>query len=199
MFTEEEGKTAVKLARLNIERELGRTDVALPDIPDSFKERSGVFVTLKRYPGSELRGCIGYVEPIMPLGKALLDVSLSSALRDPRFPPVHLSEMDSLVLEVTLLTSPKKIDYRDPDDLVKKVTIGKDGLIAKRSFLSGLLLPQVPVEWGWDVEEFLSHTCSKAGMSMDAWRKGNVQFQKFSGIVFGEVTPRGEIKEMELS
>ena len=76
--------------------------------------------------------------------------------------------------------------------------IGKDGLIARRSFFTGLLLPQVPVEYGWDVEQFLSHTCIKAGLHPDEWRRGDVKFQKFQGRVFGEESPKGPIREIPL-
>jgi hypothetical protein len=199
MFTLEEGRIAIKIARSNIERKLGNREIDIPKAPDVFKQDYGVFVTLNRYPGKDLRGCIGYAEPIMPLKKALLDVSLSAALRDPRFPAVKLEEMDRIVIDVTLRTPPEDINYNSPEELISQIKIGRDGLIARSSFFSGLLLPQVPVEWGWNVEEFLSHTCQKAGLSMNEWRSGKVNFQKFSGMVFGEKEPRGEVVEIELA
>ena len=199
MFTLEDGIVAVSIARANIEKELGNSKAQMPDPPKIFSKDSGVFVTLNTYPEKDLRGCIGYAEPIMPLKKALLDVSISSATRDPRFPRVKLQEMNSIVIDVTLLTPPEEIRYSSLEDLVSQIMIGRDGLIAKSSYSSGLLLPQVPVEWGWDVEEFLSHTCMKAGLSRNEWKKKTVRFYKFSGRVFGENEPRGEVVEMELS
>ncbi|OYT43396.1 MAG: TIGR00296 family protein [Thermoplasmata archaeon] len=198
MFTLEDGKIAVRMARANIERKLGAKDVIIPKPPESFDSESGVFVTLNTYPSHQLRGCIGYSEPVMPLKNAILDASISSAMRDPRFPPVTLKEMASIVVEVTLLTPPEDIRFENPEDLKDKVIVGKHGLIARRSFMSGLLLPQVPVEWNWDVEEFLSHTCRKAGLDPNEWRTGKVHFQRFEGRVFGEISPRGEVSEVEL-
>jgi len=198
LFTVDEGVQAVRMARANIEKHLGREEVRIPPQPTAFTEPSGVFVTLNTYPGRELRGCIGYAEPIMPLGKALMDVSLAAAFNDPRFPPVGPKEMDRIVVEVTLLTPPEGIEYEGPEDLLKKVIIGQDGLIARKSYRSGLLLPQVPVEYGWDAGAFLSHTCLKAGLAPDEWKRGGVIFQRFSGKVFGERSPGGEIEELEL-
>ncbi len=199
MFTLEDGRIAIIIARSNIERKLGNNTIKIPEAPKVFDDNSGVFVTINSYPGKDLRGCIGYAEPVMPLKKALMDVSLSAAIRDPRFPPVTLKEMDNIVIDVTLLTPPEKIDYKTTEELISQIKIGRDGLIARTTFFSGLLLPQVPVEWDWDVKEFLSHTCRKAGLPPEEWRNGKVSFQKFTGRVFGEKEPRGEIVELELS
>ncbi|MCU0798443.1 MAG: TIGR00296 family protein [Candidatus Thermoplasmatota archaeon] len=198
MFTSEDGSSAVRIARAHIERQLGGRPISTPHGPKVFDQPSGVFVTLNTYPDRELRGCIGYSEPIMAIGKALREVAVAAATRDPRFPPVRLKEMDSIVIDVTLLTPPERLEYSGPDDLLSKIVIGRDGLIARKGFYSGLLLPQVPVEWGWGVEEFLSHTCLKAGLSRDEWKRGDVEFQRFSGQVFGERVPRGEVAEEKL-
>jgi uncharacterized protein (TIGR00296 family) len=199
MFTEKDGELAVRIARSVIEKKLGGEDIQVPKGTSSFLTKSGVFVTLNTYPGKDLRGCIGYPEPIMALGKAIKDVAVSAALKDPRFPSVRLDEMDSIIIEVTLLTPPEDIDFSDEEDLKRQIVIGRDGLIAKRSFFSGLLLPQVPVEYNWNVEQFLSHTCMKAGLHLEEWRRGDVKFQKFQGKVYGEEYPRGPVKEIPLS
>lgn len=199
LFTDQEGELAVRIARAIIEKKLGKKDIKVPEGTGHFLDRSGVFVTLNTYPGKELRGCIGYPEPIMALGKAIKDVAVSAAERDPRFPPVTLEEMRSIVIDVTLLTPPVDIKFRSEDDLINQVVIGRDGLIARKSFLSGLLLPQVPVEYNWSVEEFLSHTCMKAGLHPEEWRRGDVSFQKFQGKVYGEGSPGGPVSEIPLS
>jgi uncharacterized protein (TIGR00296 family) len=199
LFTDQEGELAVRIARAVIEKKLGRKNVEIPEMTEQFKKDSGVFVTLNTYPSKHLRGCIGYPEPIMALGKALKDVAVSAATRDPRFPPVTIDEMDSIVIDVTLLTPPERIRYQDEGDLIRQIRIGRDGLIAKRSFYSGLLLPQVPVEYNWSVEEFLSHTCMKAGLHLEEWRRGDVEFHKFQGKVYGEASPGGPVKEIPLS
>ncbi|MFO8051449.1 MAG: TIGR00296 family protein [Thermoplasmatota archaeon] len=199
LFRKEDGELAVRTARSTIEKKLSNEDVEFPSLSSVFKRKSGVFVTLNTYPDKELRGCIGYPEPIMELEKALRDAAVSAASRDPRFPPVRTEEMDRIVIEVTLLTPPKKIEFRSEEDLVSQIKIGRDGLIARKSMYSGLLLPQVPVEYGWNPEEFLSHTCMKAGLHPEEWRRGNVSFQRFQGRVFGEQTPGGKVEEVPLS
>ena len=199
LFSKEDGELALRAARSYIEGKLGRKDAVLPDLTPVFKKESGVFVTLSTYPDKSLRGCIGYPEPIMELGQALKDAAISAATRDPRFPMVRLEEMERIVIDVTLLAPPVDIEYESADDLISQIRIGRDGLIARRSGFSGLLLPQVPVEYGWSVEEFISHTCMKAGLHPEEWRRGNVMFQKFQGKVFGEQTPGGEVEEVPLS
>jgi uncharacterized protein (TIGR00296 family) len=198
MVTILEGKIAIRMARNNIERYLGAEDVPILEPPESFNQRSGVFVTLNTYPEKDLRGCIGFPEPVLPLKDAIIEASISAATRDPRFPKVRPDEMDRIIVEVTLLSPPEDIEYSSVEELKSSIVIGKHGLIAKRSFYSGLLLPQVPVEWKWDVEEFLSHTCMKAGLSANEWRKGDVKFKRFSGQVFGEKKPRGDVEEIPL-
>jgi len=199
LYSLEEGKAAVRIARSTIEEHLGKNAQPALDVPASFRDKSGLFVTLMTYPDKELRGCIGYSEPIKSISEALREIAIASATRDPRFPRVRKEEMEKLVVDVTLLTPPAQIEYRDPEDLKGQIMIGRDGLIAERGMYSGLLLPQVPVEYGWGVEEFLSHTCMKAGLRPDEWRKGGVRFRKFSGQVFGEGSPGGEVSEMPLS
>ncbi|MCK5772160.1 MAG: TIGR00296 family protein [Thermoplasmata archaeon] len=198
MITIEDGKAAVRLARVVILKHLGDGNIRLPEVPKIFKDRYGAFVTLNTYPGRELRGCIGYTEPIMSLEDAIKDVAKSAATRDPRFPPVKLAEMENIIIDVTILTPPKKLSFTSAEDLIGKVEIGRDGLIARRGHFLGLLLPQVPVEWNWGVEEFLSHTCYKAGLPPNAWRDGDVEFKAFSGHVFGELGPGGDVERMEL-
>lgn len=198
MFDIEDGRSAVRTARAAILERLGGPKAQKVTLPSIFQKDSGVFVTLNTYPLKELRGCIGYPEPIMPLERALKDAAISAATRDPRFPPVRIDEMDSIVIDVTLLTPPVDIEFSSSDELVSQIVIGRDGLIARTPYTSGLLLPQVPVEYNWNVEEFLSHTCMKAGLKPDEWRRETVSFQKFQGRVFGERTPDGEIEEVPL-
>jgi hypothetical protein len=97
------------------------------------------------------------------------------------------------VFEVTVLTPPVEIDVSDPMEYLEKIKVGRDGLIIRHSFSSGLLLPQVPVEYSWSTEEFLQHTCEKAGLEKDAWKNKKVKIEKFEGIIFKEETPNGAI------
>jgi len=155
-------------------------------------------VTLTRYPSDDLRGCIGYPEPIMPLIDAIKDSAVSASSRDPRFPPVRTEELDHIKVEVSLLTPPTEISVNKPKDYVKAVKVGEDGLIVQRNWARGLLLPQVPVEWSWDAEEFLCQTCMKAGLTPDSWLQQGTKVFKFQAEVFSETKPRGDVKRRRL-
>ena len=194
--TPEEGRFLVKLAREAAEVYVrsGKKIEPPPFTPERLFEKKGVFVTIKTYPNKELRGCIGYPEPIMPLVLATIDAAIAAAVNDPRFYPVTPQEFDNLAFEVTVLTPPQPIDA-EPEDRPKVIRVGRDGLIVRCGFHSGLLLPQVPVEWGWSEEEFLSQTCVKAGLSPDCWLRPDCKFYKFQGQIFTEVEPYGEVVE----
>jgi len=165
------------------------------DIEEKFSFNSGVFVTLNN-PGG-LRGCIGFPMPEKKLSHAIIEGAIAAATEDPRFPSVKTNELNDIVFEVTVLTPPVKIDVSDPTEYLEKIKVGRDGLIIRHSFSSGLLLPQVPVEYGWDVEEFLQHTCEKAGLARDTWKNESVRIEKFEGIIFKEETPNGTIVREE--
>lgn len=193
MFTEEDGEMAVKVARKVIEGFVKDENIGHLELPEIFHNKGGVFVTLNRYPSGDLRGCIGYPEPHLELKEAIPKAAMSAS-RDPRFPPLTVEELDDVVVEVTLLTPPQKIDYSDPQELPGKISVGKDGLIISSGYNSGLLLPQVPMEYGWNEEEFLDHTCIKAGLPEDAWKHGNCDVKKFQGTIYAEKMPRGRVE-----
>jgi hypothetical protein len=198
-FSNEDGIRAVRAARYVIESTVNDREVPNLKLPASFKNKGGVFVTLKTYPENGLRGCIGYPEPVAPLGEALVDSAISAATRDPRFLPVSPSELPGLVVEVSLLTTPEQIRVSNQKELPRSVKIGEDGLIVERGWAKGLLLPQVPVEWGWKAEEFLEQTCGKAGLPLEAWMDPETKFFKFQAEVFSEEKPHGKIKREILS
>lgn len=163
--------------------------------------KRGVFVTLNRVVGKEheLRGCIGYPYPVLPLSKATIDAAVEAAVGDPRFPPVSLNEMNRIAIEVSVLTEPVELLVQDRRALPQKVKVGVDGLIVERGSRKGLLLPQVPVEWGWDPEEFVCHCCLKAGLSPDAWLVEGTKVYKFQAVVFEEETPAGQVSRRDLN
>jgi len=197
-ITESDGEILVKTARKVVTEYLTtHKKLKLDDkIQTAYSYESGVFVTINDPSG--LRGCIGYPLPDKKLFNALTDAAISAATEDPRFPPVKLSEIDKIIFEVSVLTPPIEIQVEDPLDYPKKIKVGKDGLIIKAGFNSGLLLPQVPIEYGWTEEQFLSHTCEKAGLSRDFWKNKEAQVLKFEGIVFKEKTPNGKVVEVKL-
>ncbi len=200
LISKESGKFLVKLARSAVEEfvKSGLKVEPPPDAPPELYEERGVFVTLKRFPSGELRGCIGFPEPVMPLIEATIEAAISAATRDPRFYPVTPQELPHLTVEVTVLTPPQPIETV-PENLPEEIKVGRDGLIVRCGYASGLLLPQVPVEWGWDEREFLSQTCIKAGLPPDCWLDPRCRFYKFQGQIFTEVEPYGEVVEEEIS
>ncbi len=200
MFSDEEGKLAVRIARDVVDRHVRGERVVYTDydVPERFHQKMGAFVTLKTFPAGELRGCIGFPTPIFPLIKAIVEAARSAATKDPRFFPVSPRELDHLVVEVSLLTPPVPLEASTPRERLEKVVIGKHGLIAERGPFTGLLLPQVPVEEGWDVKTFLEWTCMKAGLPRDAWKDPATRFYTFTAEVFRETTPRGDVVREEL-
>ena len=198
----EEGKTLVKLSREAIWRYLEKGEKMTPPegLASSLREKCGVFVTLTKFRRGrrELRGCIGFPYPTLPLVEATIEAAISSAVSDPRFPRVTLEELREILIEVSVLTPPEIIKVKKPTDYPSKIKVGRDGLIIKRGLFSGLLLPQVPVEWGWDAEEFISQCCIKAGLTPDCWLMENTEVYKFTAIIFEEKTSGGEVIKREL-
>jgi uncharacterized protein (TIGR00296 family) len=165
------------------------------DTPEHLRAKSGVFVTLNSILDNQvnLRGCIGRPYPSSPLVEATIDSAVDSAINDPRFPSVVPKELDTIIVDLSVLTPPKKIEYSKPEELLNLVEVGRDGLIAARGLFRGLLLPQVPVDWKWNTREFLEHTCNKAGLPADAWKDPETEFMSFQAEIFGEEKPRGNI------
>ncbi len=201
MYSLEEGTFLVKLARSAIEKYLEEGKLIAPpkNAPEKLKEKAGVFVTLETYPKKDLRGCIGYPEPVMPLVEAAIKAAVSAAAQDSRFPPVLRGELESTLVEVSVLTPPELIKVKSPKEYLQKIEIGRHGLTVEQGFNRGLLLPQVPVDENWSKEEFLSYTCMKAGLPSDCWCDESTKIYKFSGIVFCEVEPKGEVVEKKLT
>src|SRR4030095_11106281 len=140
-------------------------------------ERRGVFVTL--HTRGELRGCIGVPEPVSPLFQAAQECALSAARLDPRFSPMTEVELPEVKVEISVLSPLETIESID------SIVIGVHGLLLNHQGRRGLLLPQVPVEHGWDRERFLEQLCRKAHLPATAWREG-AKIQRFSAFVFGE-------------
>jgi uncharacterized protein (TIGR00296 family) len=190
----------INLARKAIVEYLGsRKEIEPPrDAPSYLNDKRGVFVTLHSVRGGRrsLRGCIGFPEPVKPLLEAVIDSAISAAVRDPRFPPLTGKELADIEIEASVLTPPVLIEA-GPKELANKIKVGRDGLIAERGWSRGLLLPQVPVEEGWDTEEFLMYTCLKAGLEPDSWWDARTKFYSFQAIVFGEDGPGGPVRRRE--
>ncbi len=202
MIKEEWGKFLVRLARKAVEVYLKEHIVIDPpeDTPPELREKMGVFVTIEKYgvpPQTALRGCIGFPRPVYPLVDATIKAALYAAFDDPRFPPLTKEELDGVTFEVSVLTPPEHIEG-PPEERPRKIKVGRDGLIIEKGLYSGLLLPRVPVEWGWDEEEFLAQTCWKAGLPPDCWLDEDTKVYRFTAEVFEEEKPRGSVRRREI-
>jgi uncharacterized protein (TIGR00296 family) len=188
-----DGELLVKTARSAVTEYLktGKKIILSNEIKSRFSFNSGVFVTLTKK--ENLRGCIGFPIPDRKLYQSLVDASIASATEDPRFSPVKYDELMDIIFEVSVLTPPQIIKVQDPKEYPKKIKVGRDGLIIRWEFGSGLLLPQVPIEYGWNEEEFLGHTCEKAGAPPDYWKRKSTMILRFEGIVFKEESPYGQV------
>ena len=197
-LSKSEGESLVKTARAVVTEFLKNNIKMKLDekFEDTFSFNSGVFVTINNPEG--LRGCIGYPLPYKKLFNALADAAIAAATEDPRFHSVSSDELDKITFEVTVLTPPREIKVESTSDYPSKIKVGRDGLIVKTGLNSGLLLPQVPQEYGWNEEQFLEHTCEKAGLPKDCWKKNETRILKFEGIVFKEQSPNGKIVQVIL-
>ncbi|HEX9365992.1 MAG TPA: AmmeMemoRadiSam system protein A [Vicinamibacterales bacterium] len=181
MFTDAEQRALVEIARAAVTEAITgrRVDGPSPGDFDRVRGASGAFVTLKR--DGRLRGCIGTLECQRPLAEEIARAAVSAAREDPRFDPLRAAELDDLDVEVSVLGPLEAIDPRDP----AAIEIGRHGLVVEEGRRRGLLLPQVATEWGWGREEFLAHTCKKAGLPADAWQRG-AKVYRFAADVFGD-------------
>jgi hypothetical protein len=202
-LSREEGEFLIRLARNTVKEYLenGKTINPPKDTSKKLFERCGVFVTINSVMNGEkeLRGCIGYPYPTSPLVEAVIDSAISAATRDPRFYPLSLDELGSVVFEVSILTPPEPVEVANPKEYISKIKVGEDGLIVEKGLYRGLLLPQVPVEWGWCEEEFLCQCCVKAGLPPDSWLTKGAKIYKFRAIIFEEEAPMGKVKRLSLS
>ncbi|TLZ59450.1 MAG: TIGR00296 family protein [Methanobacteriota archaeon] len=196
-YSDDEGRLAVKIAREVVECHVHGRPLPSVSVPERFNERAGPFVTLNTHPGGHLRGCIGYPSPFFPLIKALVKAA-EGACEDPRFPPLPADEVGHVVVEVSLLTRPEIVEVKRPKEYVRAIAVGRDGIIVAQGSARGLLLPQVPTEWGWGAEEFLSEACMKAGLLPDAWLDEATRIYTFQAEIFSEVEPRGVVARRDL-
>jgi uncharacterized protein (TIGR00296 family) len=201
-LTIEEGKFLVNLARQTVTQILKNGKIL--QVPENVKvklmEPCGVFVTINsiRNGIKRLRGCIGLPYPTIPLVEAVIQAAISAATQDPRFPPVVEQELDDIVFEVSVLTPPELVIVEKPMDYLSKIKVGQDGLIIEKGYRKGLLLPQVPVEWNWNEEEFLCQASMKASLSPDAWLLKDTKVYKFSCAIAREIIPNGEIEMINM-
>ncbi len=185
---DEKGEILLELARKTIAERLGLAYEGSPGLEDkltdeAFDARRGTFVTLTT--GGQLRGCIGNLAPENPIRHGIAENAVNAAFNDPRFPPLRREEFESIQVEISLLTEPVKLEYSGPEDLMAKLTPGKDGVIIRKGVHSATFLPQV---WDQlpDKEAFLEHLCLKAGLAADGWKRGDLLVYTYRAQYFEE-------------
>jgi AmmeMemoRadiSam system protein A len=181
MLSETQRERLLQIARQSLRHAVGAGPAPSleTDDPDLLRP-SGAFVTLEVQ--GQLRGCIGHIEPVYPLVRTVAEMAREAALSDPRFRRVTAEEEPEITLEISVMSPVTPV----PD--LEQIEVGRHGLVVEQGNRRGLLLPQVAPEYGWSREEFLQHTCMKAGLSADAYRKG-ARVEWFEADVFGEEEP----------
>ncbi|MBS3136237.1 AmmeMemoRadiSam system protein A [Candidatus Woesearchaeota archaeon] len=164
-------------------------------IKEEFFSINGCFVTL--YKDGKIRGSCGMPEPGIPLYQAVVSAAGAAAFRDPRFNPLEKNEANEVCIELTVITNPKKIYVRNPDEYLQRIHLGKDGILVRGVFSSGYLLPVVALEKKMDPLSFLRAACAKAGLKHDEWRDfDTVNVYSFNAQVFGESEPNGNVIQL---
>ena len=176
-LTENEKQILLVTARESIRSHLEKRRGIYPEVTGKIMTALGSFVTI--HINGNLRGCIGHILPVKALVEDIKTLARESAFHDPRFPALIQEELELIDIEISVLSP---LELSSPD----KVIVGKHGIIMKNAYNSGVLLPQVPIEQGWNREEFLTHTCYKAGMNGDCWKDPGTQIEIFTAVVFGE-------------
>ena len=173
-----------------------KTTIKPPSSNGNLVRKSGVFVTLNTFKTHALRGCIGFPYPDQPLIEATVKAAIYAATEDPRFEPVSIDEFEhAIAIELTALTAPRPLTVANRMALPELIEIGRHGLIVEGMGSSGLLLPQVAVEWEWNGADFLTNCCLKAGLPPDSWLLNEVTVKIFEGEIFEEIEPAGEVKK----
>ena len=177
MLSDKQKKELLDLARNSIAGHLDSREYRIPQ-DDFYKKSYGIFVTLHK--NGDLRGCIGYIKAYKNITDSIIEMAKAAAFRDPRFRPLSRGELDEISIEISLLSPMEELDD------IEEIMVGRDGLYLEHPFSSGLLLPQVAVEWGWERDEFLSHLCMKANLPDGAWQDAGAKLYRFSAEIFRE-------------
>ncbi|MBI4472562.1 MAG: AmmeMemoRadiSam system protein A [Acidobacteria bacterium] len=178
LLSDNDQKTLLEIARNSVRSYLAVATFDLPEISsDVLTQSHGVFVSIHKH--GELRGCIGNVHPVGPLYRVTAECAIAAAFGDPRFIPLMKKEIDVVNFEISVLSPMELVED------VKKIEVGRHGLMISKGKAKGLLLPQVAAMYGWNRERFLEETSRKAGLALDDWKEG-ATIHYFTAIVFGE-------------
>ncbi|MHB8566583.1 MAG: TIGR00296 family protein [Nitrososphaerales archaeon] len=197
IFTDSDGQLLIGSSRESISTFLGTGKLRIPQrIAEDvrFEEKIGCFVTLRENDHEKtLRGCVGFPQPVLKLFRALPEASIAAATQDPRFPRLQLGELEKVLIEISILSEPRLVSVKSQKELPNEIRIGTDGLMMKWDFGSGLLLPQVATEFGWNAEEFLCNLSVKTGAPPDQWLVPGTQIFRFQAMIFSEDAPNGKV------
>lgn len=189
LLTEQQGQALVRLARKTLEKKLGRLQAKADEQPSEseadaiFTVKQGVFVTLKIK--EQLRGCIGSLAGHEPIWQGVRTHAVNAGFHDPRFPSLTAEELDRVRIEVSVLTEPLPLTYKDGDDLISRLHPHEDGVILRKGHASATFLPQVWEQLP-DPADFLSNLCLKAGLSADTWRRTPLEVETYQVQYFEE-------------
>jgi AmmeMemoRadiSam system protein A len=175
-FTDQERALMKEMVKETIESKLFGKKEKRHQVPAKMREKLGAFVCLKTH--GQLKGCIGHIRGLLPLDETVREMAKQAAFYDPRFAPLDASEWKATEIEISVLTPMRKIEK------IEEIEVGVHGLYIEKGLDTGLLLPQVAVEYGWDRETFLQNACMKAGLPKDAWNSKGINIYIFSADVF---------------
>jgi uncharacterized protein len=194
-ITLREGTQLVKLARTAVVSFIKNKKII--NFTNNSNRRAGVFVTIYHVNNmnseKNLRGCIGYVFPPQNIYDSVIAAAINAATEDPRFIAISEKELDHLIFEVSVLSKPALIQVENTESSLSNIVIGRDGIILESRYGSGLFLPQVPVEQKWNIKEYITNLCHKAGAPSDAWLLPDSKLYTFSSLIFREKLPNREI------
>ena len=157
-----------------------------------FEQPLSLFVTINSYPKGDLRGCIGFVQTDKKLGGAIREAAVHAGINDTRFEPIRAAELEKVVFEVSVLTPPKLLECA-AHERASNIKIGRDGLMIEYGGSTGLLLPQVAIEWNFSAKDFLEALCQKAGLPKDMYKSQSPKIYTFQAQIFAEESPGGKI------
>jgi uncharacterized protein (TIGR00296 family) len=194
-YSNADGRRLLKAARMAVQLCVTYNDFDRREVANSIKDfdaRQGIFITIKHNGTGELRGCVGLPYGSRKLCEALVDAAVAAAQEDDRFIPVSREELGHILIEISVLTEPKKIRVTNIASARRSIIIGRHGLIVEYGFKRGLLLPSVPVEEKIDIGGYLKAVCIKAGMDEEAWKRSDVRLYTFETQTFEESNPLTE-------
>ncbi|HLC36482.1 MAG TPA: TIGR00296 family protein [archaeon] len=195
-YSLEQGQEIVKLARKSIKFFL-LTGNRINDLPSKkfFEEKRGAIISVKSMKDKTLLGSLGFPEAKYSLWDAVIEGAINAATRDPRFKALKSSDLDKVLIEVSVLSKAKEIKTESRDQLLEEIHLGEDGLIAEKENKKALMLPYEPIIQKWSVKTFLEEICFKAGLLRTSWRERRVHFYKFQTQTFIEEEPEGKVIE----